>query len=143
MLGAVGGVADFTGQGLNIQLAGTGYILTASTTGLPIADSAAFNITAAPASQLVVAASPLNTQAGRTLTMTVEARDAFGNLDTAFAGAVDAALRFAGRGDLAIRLLGNLEVDTGKARDLLGFVPPVSFEAGIAEMAAAWRSSGE
>src|SRR5262249_28607283 len=88
---AVAGVADFSGQGLNIQKFGTGYILTASTSSLPVADSAAFDITAAPASQLVVTASPLNTQAGRTLTMTVEARDAFGNLDTAFAGTVDVA----------------------------------------------------
>jgi nucleoside-diphosphate-sugar epimerase len=45
-----------------------------------------------------------------------------------------AAMQLAGKGDMAQRLLGNLQVDSRKARELLGWTPPFSFEAGIREM---------
>jgi len=42
-MAAVAGVADFSGKGLNITRAGTGYTLSASATGLTSATSSAFN----------------------------------------------------------------------------------------------------
>jgi hypothetical protein len=86
---AVNGVADFTGQGLNITKAGTAYILIASATGLAGAESQPFDITGGTATQLAFATSPSNTPAGAPLTFVIEARDAFDNLATSYAGAVD------------------------------------------------------
>jgi hypothetical protein len=89
---AVGGVADFTGQGLNITEAAAGYILIASTPGLAGAESQSFDITGGPASELVFATSPGNTPAGAPLAFVVEARDSFGNLATGFSGMVDLSI---------------------------------------------------
>jgi len=86
---AVNGVADFTGQGLNIVKAASGYILIASASGLAGAESQPFDITGGAATQLVFATSPSNTPAGAPLTLVVEARDAFDNLATTFAGTLD------------------------------------------------------
>ncbi|MFY9327272.1 MAG: hypothetical protein WAO76_04515 [Georgfuchsia sp.] len=36
-----------------------------------------------------------------------------------------------GKGDVVQRLCGNLQVDISKARQLLGWVPPVSVEEGL------------
>jgi nucleoside-diphosphate-sugar epimerase len=44
---------------------------------------------------------------------------------------LNAAMRMMGKGDMAQRLLGNLQVDSSKARDLLGWTPPFTFEQGI------------
>lgn len=49
------------------------------------------------------------------------------------AWALRSALRLTGRGDTAARLLGDLEIDTGKARKRLGWQPPVSIEQGLRE----------
>ncbi len=49
------------------------------------------------------------------------------------------AARLAGKGALADRLTGSLCVDDGKLRRLLGWRPVVSAEAGLAQMAAAFR----
>ena len=86
---AVNGVADFTGQGLNIVKAASGYILIASASGLAGAESQPFDITGGAATQLVFATSPSNTPAGAPLTLVVEARDAFDNLATTYAGTLD------------------------------------------------------
>ena len=45
--------------------------------------------------------------------------------------ALGAAGRLLGRGDAVQRLCGNLQVDIRKARELLGWVPPVSLEEGL------------
>ena len=44
------------------------------------------------------------------------------------------AMRLVGKTDMAQRLLGNLQVDSSKARELLGWTPPFGFEAGIRDM---------
>ena len=50
------------------------------------------------------------------------------------------AMRLVGKAknsnSLAQRLLGNLQVDSTKARELLGWTPPFGFEAGVADMFA-------
>lgn len=51
-----------------------------------------------------------------------------------------AALRVAGRGALATRLLDSLELDISKARELLAWRPPVRVDDAMREMAAAWRA---
>src|SRR5207247_1915229 len=74
---AVAGVATFSG--LNIDKVGTGYTLTA--TGAGSTTSAAFNITAGTATQLVFNVQPSTTTAGTAITPAVEvtAQDAGGN----------------------------------------------------------------
>jgi len=47
------------------------------------------------------------------------------------AWALQAAGRMLGQGDAMQRLCGNLQVDISKARDLLGWVPPVSVAEGL------------
>jgi nucleoside-diphosphate-sugar epimerase len=44
------------------------------------------------------------------------------------------AMRLVGKADMAQRLLGNLQVDSRKARELLGWTPPFGFEAGTLDM---------
>jgi nucleoside-diphosphate-sugar epimerase len=44
------------------------------------------------------------------------------------------AMRLVGKSDMAQRFLGNLQVDSTKARELLGWTPPFGFEAGVADM---------
>jgi nucleoside-diphosphate-sugar epimerase len=44
------------------------------------------------------------------------------------------AMRLVGKADMAQRLLCNLQVDSRKARELLGWTPPFGFEAGVADM---------
>ena len=87
-----GGVATFSG--LSIDRAGTGYTLAASSSGLTSATSSAFDVSAAAASRLVFGVQPSNAAAGQAIApaVTVEARDAFGNLDAAFTGSVTVAL---------------------------------------------------
>jgi hypothetical protein len=89
---AVNGVADFTGQGLNIVKAGSGYILTATTTGLAGAESQPFDITGGAATRLVFTASPGDTPAEAALTFAVEARDMYDNLATSYTGLVDLSI---------------------------------------------------
>ena len=45
--------------------------------------------------------------------------------------ALQAGASLLGKGDAVQRLCGNLQVDISKARDLLGWVPPVSVEEGL------------
>src|SRR5207249_590802 len=93
---AVSGVATFSS--LSIDKVGTGYTLTAVDPGegLSGATSTAFNITPGPATQLVFTVQPSTAVAARTISPAVQvaARDAQGNLVSAFAGSV--ATGFAG-----------------------------------------------
>jgi nucleoside-diphosphate-sugar epimerase len=52
-----------------------------------------------------------------------------------------AGARLLRRRDLASRLLGSLQVDSSKARRLLGWVPPVRVDEALARAAASWRHS--
>jgi len=54
---------------------------------------------------------------------------------------LDGAMRMLGRADLATRLLGDLEVDIGKARERLGWTPRFTLSEGLAETVTAYRSS--
>jgi hypothetical protein len=83
---AVGGVATFSN--LSINKAGVGYTLTAASSGLTGATSAAFNITPAAAQSFTVAGYPSPTVAGVSHNFTVTAFDAFGNLATGYGGTV-------------------------------------------------------
>src|SRR5207249_1447188 len=87
---AVGGVATFSGLG--IDKVGTGYTLTA--TGAGSTTSAAFNITAGTATQLVFSVQPSTSTAGAAITPAVEvtAQDAGGNTATGFTGNITVAI---------------------------------------------------
>src|SRR5205823_2140811 len=87
---AVAGVATFSG--LSIDKAGTGYTLTA--TGAGSTTSAAFNITAGTATQLVFSVQPTPTVAGAAITPDVQvtAQDGNGNTATGFTGNVTVAI---------------------------------------------------
>jgi len=76
---AVSGVATF--NDIQIDTAGVGYTLNATATGLTLATSASFNITATP-TQLIITQEPTNTYNGSNITpaITVEIRDAANNL---------------------------------------------------------------
>src|SRR5207247_8793831 len=89
---AVGGVATFAG--LSIDKVGTGYTLTASATGPATGTSAAFNITAGTATQLVFSVQPSSTTAGATITPAVQvtALHASNKTATGFTGPVTLAL---------------------------------------------------
>src|SRR5205807_1063690 len=78
--------------GLSIDKAGTGYTLTA--TGAGSTTSAAFNITAGTATQLVFSVQPSTTTAGAAITPAVQvtAQDASGNTATGFTGNVTVAI---------------------------------------------------
>jgi len=87
---AVSGVATF--PGLSIDKVGTGYTLTA--TGAGSTTSAAFNITAGSATQLVFSVQPSTTTAGAAITPAVQvtALDANDNTATGFSGDVTVAI---------------------------------------------------
>jgi hypothetical protein len=81
---AVNGVATF--DDLSIDRTATGYGLSASSGGLTSATSALFNITSAPATQLLVEASTGSVTAGTPLSVTVTAQDTFGNTVPSYVG---------------------------------------------------------
>src|SRR5205823_1853691 len=87
---AVSGVATFSG--LSIDKAGTGYTLTA--TGAGSTTSAAFNITAGTATQLVFSVQPSTTTAGAAITPAVQvtAQHASGPYATLFPSNVTVAI---------------------------------------------------
>ncbi|TLY49131.1 MAG: hemagglutinin, partial [Gemmatimonadetes bacterium] len=89
---AVSGVATFSG--LSVDKSGTGYTLTGVATGLSTAISAAFNVTAGTAAQLVFSVEPSNVTATQAITPAVQvtARDAQGNTATGFTGTVTVAI---------------------------------------------------
>jgi streptogramin lyase len=88
---AVNGVANFSG--LYLTTVADGYTLVASSSGLTSGTSIPFNVTAGPASQLVIATQPAaNVSAGSPFGFVVSAEDQYGNLATSFNGSVTAAL---------------------------------------------------
>jgi hypothetical protein len=89
---AVNGVATFSNLSLNKT--GTGYTLTAASTGLTGATSGTFNITAGTASKLVFGQQPTNTAAGASITpaVTVQVQDASGNVVTGSTASITIAI---------------------------------------------------
>ncbi|MGE0495481.1 MAG: hypothetical protein AB7S38_40120 [Vulcanimicrobiota bacterium] len=88
---AVNGVATF--PGLSVDIVGTGYTLNASSPGLTGASSSAFNVTPDAANAALVTVQPQNIDAGGMIPpVTVDLRDAFGNIDTNSNAAVTVAL---------------------------------------------------
>ena len=88
---AVAGIATF--PGLNIDATGNGYTLTATAIGLPVAPSAAFNVIASVGTRLFYTVQPSSATAGAsTIGVTVEARDASGQLASSFTGNVTVAI---------------------------------------------------
>ena len=53
--------------------------------------------------------------------------------------ALQAGAKLLGKGDAVQRLCGNLQVDISKARELLGWLPPVSVEEGLKRAMGVWR----
>jgi hypothetical protein len=105
---AVAGVATFSS--LSINVAGSGYTLSATAPGLTAAGSAAFDIIPSAASHLVFTAQPSNATAGAPIAaMVVTARDAFGNAVPSFADGVTAAIT-AGSGAIGATLAGTTTV---------------------------------
>ncbi len=85
------GVATFSG--LSVDSVGTGYTLTAASSGLPNVVTSALAITPAPASVLAFTAQPpASSAAGAAFGATVTARDSLGNVATGFAGNVTLAI---------------------------------------------------
>jgi hypothetical protein len=82
---AVSGTATFSN--LTLDKIGTGYTLQATSAGLPNQTSAAFNVSAAVATQVVFGVQPTNTTAGVAISpaVTVRLLDAFGNQTTSTA----------------------------------------------------------
>ena len=80
-LNASSGVATFS---CYVDMAGTGYTLTATSGSLTSATTNAFNITAGAGSQLAITSNPINTTASSSATgaFTVTLQDAFGNPTT-------------------------------------------------------------
>ena len=89
---AVAGVATF--NSLNIDKAGAGYTLTATSGGVPQVASGTFSITPAAAAKLSFTVQPVNTAAGSAITPAVQvtALDQFDNVATSFTGNVTAAI---------------------------------------------------
>ncbi len=98
---AVAGVATFSD--LSINKSGTGYKLTATSTGLTLAASSAFNITAAAASSLNFSVQPSNAAAGASISPAVKVQilDSFGNLTASTASVTVAIGTNPGGGTLA------------------------------------------
>src|SRR5437667_176154 len=124
---AVAGVATFSG--LSIDKAGTGYTLTASSSGLTGATSAAFNITAGSATKFVVTGYGTQT-AGTGNTLTITAEDAFGNTDTGFGPNVNLTFSGANPGPDPT---SNLPTATNKNNQPVAFGTgtPVTFTNGV------------
>ncbi|OYW75121.1 MAG: hypothetical protein B7Z37_14995, partial [Verrucomicrobia bacterium 12-59-8] len=82
---AVAGIATFST--LSIDKVGTGYTLGATSVPLTAATSGTFNITPAAAASLALSA-PGTAAAGTPVSVSVTAKDAFGNTATGYAGTV-------------------------------------------------------
>ncbi len=85
-VGPVSGVATFSN--VSIDKVGTGYTLTASATGLTGVTSATFNVSPASASALVISGLPTSVATRTPQSITVTAKDAFGNVATGYTGTV-------------------------------------------------------
>jgi hypothetical protein len=109
VLAATAGVAAFTD--LSIDVAGTGYTLTASAAGPAGSTSAPFNVSAAPASNLSYTVEPVTTTAGASIAPAVKvtAKDGAGNVQAGFTGDVTLTIT-AGTGILGAVLSGTSTV---------------------------------
>ncbi|HEY6109288.1 MAG TPA: hypothetical protein VIV56_10355, partial [Gemmatimonadales bacterium] len=87
---AVAGVATFAN--LSIDNTGDGYTLGASAGGVTPATSAGFKITPATATHLAFSQQPASGVAGVAIPVTVQALDAFGNVDTAYTANMDVSI---------------------------------------------------
>jgi hypothetical protein len=107
----VGGMASFTG--LSINLAGTGYVLTATAPDVTSADSSAFNVSAAPTpAKLAFSIQPGGANANDPLSPqpVVAAQDAIGLTVTSFNGPVTLAIK-SGTGTTGATLKGATTVN--------------------------------
>src|SRR5690606_36359936 len=89
---ATSGVATFSGLSLN--KVGTGYTLTAASTGLTGATSNGFDITPGAATKLVFSVQPSTVQAGAVISPSVQVavQDAFNNTVTGSSASITLAL---------------------------------------------------
>src|SRR6202035_5602743 len=89
---AAAGVATF--PNLSTGVAGAGFRLTASLTGLTGATSNAFNVTPGPAVQVAFTVQPMNTTAGAAIAPAVQVsiEDIYGNLVPTANNAVSIAI---------------------------------------------------
>jgi hypothetical protein len=87
---AVNGVATFSG--LTLDYVGSGAGLIATSGDLLLASTGYFTVTAAPATQLVVASAPSGVLANGPFGLTVYAEDQYGNINSTFNGNVAMAL---------------------------------------------------
>ena len=107
-IAAVAGVATFSN--LSIDLAGTGYTLTASGSGVTGTISTPFNISAAAADSLVFTTEPTATTAGQAISaVQVAVKDSLGNTTPSFTGSVTVAIA-PGTGTPGAHLTGTLTV---------------------------------
>ncbi len=106
-LAAVGGIASFST--LSINLAGTGYTLTAASGALAGATSTTFDITSTLATQLTFSTQPSAATAGAVIAPAVKvtARDASGGVATGFTGNVTLTIT-AGTGTAGSTLSGTV-----------------------------------
>ncbi len=87
---AVAGVANFPPNSATITMAGSGYILQATSTGLASVITNPINVIAAPATQLVVLTEPpSNPLVGGSFGFVVAAEDPYGNIDPNFSRQCD------------------------------------------------------
>lgn len=105
---ATAGVATFAN--ITIDRAGTGYKLTASSTGLTSSSSTAFDVVAAPATQLAFTTAPTQMTVGQSGTFTVAIRDASGATVTSSTSSVTLAI-VSGTGTSGAVLGGTLTVN--------------------------------
>src|SRR4029453_496926 len=90
-LAAANGVATFAN--VSIDKAGTGYTLSAATSGLPTTASAVFDVIPGIAAQLVFTTQPSTTIAGTTIpAIQVTALDNLGNTATTFHNTVTVSI---------------------------------------------------
>jgi hypothetical protein len=109
---AVNGVASFSN--LLIDTAGVGYVLQASSAGVT-ASSAGLTVTPAGPAQLVLGGEPpASLTAGAAFGLTVQAVDAFGNVETDYNGPVSVALA-ANPGNVALQGTTTLNAVNGVA----------------------------
>ena len=87
---AVAGVATFAN--LSIDKTGDGYTLAASAGGVTPITSTGFKITPAAATHLVFSQQPASGIAGVAIPVTVQALDAFDNVDTAYTANMDVSI---------------------------------------------------
>ncbi|HEY6224672.1 MAG TPA: hypothetical protein VIW26_12875, partial [Gemmatimonadales bacterium] len=111
-LAATAGIAAF--PALSIDKVGTAYTLSATTATLPGIVSAPFDVIAGPAARLEFSQQPTTTTAGLTITPSVQvtARDAVGNVATAWNGTVTVSIT-SGTGSFGATLSGTRTVLAG------------------------------